>query len=90
MVILGVSRDKPAAQKKWAEKLDLPFRLLSDPDAEVHKKYGAWGEKTSYGKKTEGVIRSTYLIGQDGKVKKAWRNVKAQGHAADALEAARG
>ena len=87
---MGVSRDKPETQKKWADTLGLPFRLLSDPDAAIHKKYGAWGEKTSYGKKTEGVIRSTYLIGPDGRVKKAWSNVKAQGHAAAVLEAAQG
>jgi peroxiredoxin Q/BCP len=85
-VIIGISGDKPEAQKKWAEDLKLPFRLLSDPDSAIHRKYGAWGEKTMYGKKSEGAIRSTFLIGADGVVIKAWRNVKAQGHAAAVLD----
>lgn len=67
---------------------DLPFTLLSDPDKKVMEKYGAWGEKTMYGKKTVGVIRSTVWVGADGKVKKHWRRVaKAVKHPAKVLEA---
>lgn len=86
VAIIGVSRDKPEAQKKWAEKYELPFPLLSDPDHAIHDKYGAWGEKTMYGKKMEGVIRTTVVIGEDGKVIKIYPNVKAKGHAAKVLE----
>jgi len=82
---VGVSRDKPATLKSWAEKLSLPFRLLSDPEAKVHKQYGAWGQKTLYGKTSEGVIRSTFIVGRDGKLLKAWIGVSAKGNAAQTL-----
>jgi peroxiredoxin Q/BCP len=59
---------------------------LSDPDGAVHRQYGAWGEKTSYGKKSEGVIRTTVVIDEKGKVLKVYANVKAGGHAAKVLE----
>ncbi len=85
--ILGCSRDKPEAQKKWADKYDLPFKLLSDPDHKIHEKYGAWGEKNMYGKKVMGAKRTTILIGADGKVETIWNNVKAKGHAEKTLEA---
>jgi peroxiredoxin Q/BCP len=81
-----VSRDKPTTNKKWAEELGVDFPLLSDPETTVHKQYGAWGEKTMYGKKTEGVIRSTVVIDEKGKVLKIYSNVKAEGHAAKVLE----
>lgn len=87
---MGISRDKPETQKKWAEKYGLPFPLLSDPDTKVHGKYGAWGEKKMYGKTVEGVIRSTFVIGENGKVLKAYANVKAKGHAAKVLEDLKG
>lgn len=83
--IIGISRDKPATQKKWAENRALAFPLLSDPDAAVHKKYGAWGEKSMYGKKVEGVIRTTVVVGANGAVEKIYRNVKPIGHAAAVL-----
>ena len=87
-VVLGVSPDSQAAHEKFAAQHDLPFTLLSDPDKKVMEKYGAWGEKTMYGKKTVGVIRSTVWIGADGKVKKHWRRVaKAAEHPAKVLEA---
>ncbi len=86
-VIIGISRDKPEAQKKWAEKYELPFALLSDPEKKIHIKYGAWGEKVMYGKKVEGVIRSTFIIDEKGKVQKRYKNVKARGHAAKVLDA---
>lgn len=87
-VVLGVSPDSQAAHEKFAVQHDLPFALLSDPDKKVMEKYGAWGEKTMYGKKTVGVIRSTVWVGADGKVKKHWRRVvKAAEHPAKVLEA---
>lgn len=87
-VVLGVSPDDGASHGKFVSKYQLPFTLLSDPDKKVMEKYGAWGEKTLYGKKTVGVIRSTVWIGEDGKVKKHWRRVaKAETHPQKVLEA---
>jgi len=87
-VVIGVSPDDPASHAKFAEKYDLPFTLLCDPDKKVMEKYGAWGEKMMYGKKTTGVIRSTVWIGPDGKVVKHWKRVpKAADHPAKVLEA---
>ena len=87
-VVLGISPDGQVAHQKFAAQHDLPFTLLSDPDKNVMEQYGAWGEKTLYGKKTVGVIRSTVWVGADGKVKKHWRRVaKAAEHPAKVLEA---
>ena len=86
-VVYGVSKDSIASHEKFREKHDLNFVLLSDDKLDVHKKYGAFGEKTMYGKKVEGVIRSTFLIDDKGKVAKAWRNVKVGGHVDKVLEA---
>jgi peroxiredoxin Q/BCP len=86
-VVLGVSRDSLQSHDRFIEKFDLPFVLLSDPDAKVMAKYGAYGEKILYGKKTVGVIRSTTIIGPDGKVLKHWRKVpKAADHPRKVLE----
>jgi peroxiredoxin Q/BCP len=74
-VVLGVSADSEASHKKFAAKYKLPFTLLSDPGRKVMTKYGAYGEKMLYGKKTVGVIRSTVWIGPDGKVRKHWARV---------------
>jgi thioredoxin-dependent peroxiredoxin len=79
-VVYGVSKDSLASHDKFRDKHELNFVLLSDPDLAVHKKYGAFGKKVSYGKETEGVIRSTFLIDGDGKIARAWKNVKAKGH----------
>jgi thioredoxin-dependent peroxiredoxin len=87
VTVLGISRDTVAMHEKFAEKCDLGFPLLSDPDGKVTKAWGAWGEKTMYGKKTEGVIRSTFIVGPDGKIKKAWKSVKVPGHVDAVLEA---
>jgi len=90
-VVLGVSADSPDSHRKFAEKYKLPFTLLSDPDRKVMQQYGAYGEKMLYGKKTVGVIRSTVLIGPDGKVKKHWARVaNAEQHPAKVLEVIRG
>ena len=87
-VVLGVSPDDGESHKKFATKYKLPFTLLCDPNKKVMEKYGAWGEKVMYGKKTTGVIRSTVWIGPDGKVKKHWRRVaKAADHPQKVLEA---
>jgi peroxiredoxin Q/BCP len=89
-VVLGVSADGAESHKKFISKYKLPFTLLSDSDRKVMEKYGAWGEKMMYGKKTVGVIRSTVWIGPDGKVKKHWARVpKADAHPEKVLEALR-
>ncbi|OPG12016.1 thioredoxin-dependent thiol peroxidase [Microbispora sp. GKU 823] len=81
-VVLGVSKDKPAKLRQFRERDALTFPLLSDTGLDVHKAYGAYGEKTNYGKTVMGVIRSTFVIDPDGKVEKALYNVKATGHVA--------
>lgn len=87
-VVLGISPDDGASHRKFADKYALPFTLLSDPDRKVMTKYGAYGEKMMYGRKTTGVIRSTVWIGPDGKVIKHWRKVpKAADHPLKVLEA---
>jgi peroxiredoxin Q/BCP len=89
-VVVGVSPDPPDSHRKFASKYDLPFPLLSDPDRKVMEKYGAWGEKMMYGKKTRGVIRSSVWIGPDGRVRRHWKRVaKAADHPAQVLEALR-
>jgi peroxiredoxin Q/BCP len=89
-VVLGVSADSAASHQKFAAKYKLPFPLLSDPERRVMAKYGAYGEKMMYGKKTIGVIRSTVWIGPDGKVKKHWARVaSAAEHPDKVLEALR-
>ena len=74
-IVLGVSADGGESHQKFIAKYKLPFPLLSDPDRKTMKTYGAYGEKMMYGKKTVGVIRSTVLIGKDGKVRKHWARV---------------
>jgi peroxiredoxin Q/BCP len=84
-VVLGVSADSAESHGKFRDKYGLKFRLLIDKDHGVMEKYGAYGEKVLYGKTTIGVIRSTFLIGPDQKVKRAWYHVKADGHAEKVL-----
>jgi len=86
--VIGISPDKTTSHVKFRDKYGLQFPLLSDPDHTVMEKYGAWGEKTMYGKATTGVIRSTFLIDEKGKIARAWYSVKADGHAAKVLEEA--
>ena len=89
-LVIGVSPDSSASHERFAAKFGLPFILLSDTDKEVMSRYGAFGEKTMYGKKVQGVIRSTVWIGPDGKVKKHWRRVQnAADHPGKVLEALR-
>ena len=87
VVVLGVSGDSLAAHEKFKAKYKLNFPLLSDPDKAVAKKYGAWGEKVLYGKKTTGMIRSTFVIDGSGVVRKVFPRVKVDGHAEQVLEA---
>ncbi|ADB30950.1 alkyl hydroperoxide reductase/ Thiol specific antioxidant/ Mal allergen [Kribbella flavida DSM 17836] len=80
--VLGVSPDKPAKLQKFRDRDGVTFPLLSDPDKDVLTTYGAFGEKTMYGKKVTGVIRSTFVIDAEGKIAVALYNVKATGHVA--------
>ncbi len=80
--VLGISKDKPAKLAKFRERDALTLTLLSDPELEVHRAYGAYGEKKLYGKTVEGVLRSTFVIDEEGKVELAQYNVKATGHVA--------
>jgi peroxiredoxin Q/BCP len=84
---LGISPDLPDAQKKFDAKHDLSFPLLSDPDHKVADAYGTWGEKSMYGKKYQGIIRSSFLIGQDGKIMDAWYKVSPKDTVPKALKA---
>jgi thioredoxin-dependent peroxiredoxin len=80
--VLGISPDSPAKLAKFRDAERLTFPLLSDPDRSVLTAYGAYGEKMLYGKKTVGVIRSTFVVGADGKIERAYYAVKATGHVA--------
>ncbi len=88
IVVLGVSKDSTNSHQKFAEKYSLPFPLLADTDTTVSQLYGAYGEKSSYGKTYMGVIRKTFLIDKDGVVRKIWHKVKPEGHADEVLAAA--
>lgn len=84
--MLGVSKDTPAAQKKFKEKYDLPFPLLSDADTKVQQAWGVWKEKNMYGKKVMGTERTTVVIGPDGAVERIFAKVKVDGHVKSVLE----
>jgi len=86
-VIFGVSRDSIASHDKFREKQDFPFDLLSDPDESLCRQFDVIKEKSLYGRKFLGIERSTFLIGEDGKLKAEWRKVKVKGHAQEVLEA---
>ena len=89
-MILGVSPDTMADQAKFKKKFDLPFTLLADTDHRVAEAYGVWKEKVNFGKKYMGVVRTTFLIGADGRVVRVFENVNAAGHAAQVAEALEG
>lgn len=84
--VLGVSPDTVASHLKFAEKFDLPFSLLADPDRTACEAYGVWQEKNMYGKKSMGVVRSTFLIDRKGIVRKVYPRVKVDGHSESVLE----
>jgi peroxiredoxin Q/BCP len=80
--VLGISPDKPEKLAKFRDRDALTFPLLSDPDRKTLQAYGAWGEKTMYGRKTTGVLRSTFVVDEDGRIALAQYNVRATGHVA--------
>jgi peroxiredoxin Q/BCP len=88
--ILGVSVDDEKSHKKFAEKYDLPFRLLADAEKRIVKDYGVWGEKSLYGRKYMGTNRVTYVIDEQGKIAAVWPKVKPDGHADEILAAISG
>ena len=83
--VIGVSPDKPSAQAKFKEKYDLPFTLLADQDKAAAEAYGVYQEKNMYGKKVMGIVRTTFVIGPDGRIEKIYNKVKAKGHAGEVL-----
>jgi thioredoxin-dependent peroxiredoxin len=84
--VVGVSPDDAASHQRFRSKFGLKFTLLSDPDHAVADQYGAWGERSRYGQTFVGILRSTFLIDEEGRIERAWYNVKADGHAAKVLE----
>ena len=85
-VVLGVSPDPVKSHAKFIAKLGLPFRLLADVDHAVAEKYGAWGEKSMYGRKYMGILRTTFVIDAGGRIVKVFEKVKPKGHGAEVLE----
>ena len=83
--VIGISPDDAESHVRFRKAHGLRFPLLSDPDHAVMERYGAWGEKTLYGRKTVGVVRSTFLVDEQGRVAKAWYNVRSDGHALKVL-----
>ena len=88
--VIGVSKDSVASHKKFATKHNLTVKLGADPEGGTVEAYGAWVDKSMYGKKYMGIDRSTFLIGPDGRIAALWRKVKVPGHADAVLKAARG
>ena len=84
-VVIGVSRDSAASHLKFAEKYELPFVLLSDPERQAIEAYGVWQEKKNYGKVTMGIVRTTYLIDEAGVIEKVWPKVKPDDNAGEIL-----
>jgi thioredoxin-dependent peroxiredoxin len=86
-VVVGISPDKATTHGKFRDKFELNFPLLADPDHKVAEAYGAWGDKVLYGRKYKGIIRSTFVIDEKGKIVSAHYKVSPKGHAASILEA---
>ena len=84
-VVIGVSADDTKSHKKFKEKHELPFTLLSDPTHKMLEEYGVWREKSMYGRKYMGIVRTTYVIDEKGKIEKAWDKVSITGHVDDVL-----
>jgi peroxiredoxin Q/BCP len=87
--VLAVSRDAPAKLCKFRDKYGLTVRLASDEDGAVCEAFGTWVEKQNYGRTYMGMVRTTYLVGLDGRIARVWNKVKVKGHAAEVLEAAK-
>jgi thioredoxin-dependent peroxiredoxin len=85
-VILGISADAPERQKKFEQKYDLPYTLLSDADKKIANAFEVMKEKNMYGKKVMGIERTTFIIGPDGKIARVFHKVKAEGHAEEVLQ----
>ena len=85
--VLGISILDEKSKAKFADKYNITFPLLADADHEVAEKYGVWQQKSFMGRKFMGIVRTTYLIGPDGKVQKRWDNVKVDGHTDEVLDA---
>lgn len=90
VVVIGISKDSSASHQKFAQKFDLPFLLLSDPELVAIQAYGVWQEKKNYGKVSMGVVRSTYVIDPNGIIEQALSNVKPDTNAAEILSCLRG
>ena len=88
--IVGVSKDSVKHHDKFKSKYDLPFKLISDEDGKICDAYGVWQEKKNYGKIYMGIVRSTFLIDEKGRVAEVWRNLRVKGHVDRVLEAAKG
>ena len=86
VVILGVSKDSPDRHRKFKEKYKLAFSLLSDEDGKMCEAFGVWQEKSLYGRKFMGIVRTTFIIGPDGKIRKVFSKVKVKDHVAEVLE----
>ena len=84
--VVGVSADDQTSHQKFTSKYSLPFTLLSDPDHEMIEKYGAWGEKSLYGRKFMGILRMTYIIDEQGKIAYTFKKVKPETHSEDVLK----
>ena len=84
-MVLGISADKPATQKKFQDKYDLPYTLLSDVDKKTCEAFGVIKEKNMYGRKVMGIARTTFVIGPDGKIVHVFEKVKPEGHAEEVL-----
>lgn len=89
VTVVGISPDTVKSHDGFRQKQDLAVRLLADTDKAVSEAYGVWQEKSMYGRKHMGIVRSTFLVGADGTIAQAWRNVKVPDHAARVLDAAR-
>ena len=87
IVVIGISKDSVASHQKFAQKYDLPFILLSDPECQAIEAYGVWQEKKMCGKTSMGVVRTTYIIGEDGRITHVMPKVKPDTNAADVLAA---
>lgn len=87
--VIGISRDKPARLRKFADKYGLTVTLASDEPGDMCEAFGTWVEKSLYGRKYMGIERATFLVGADGKILRVWPKVKVKGHAAEVLEAAK-
>jgi len=84
--VLGISADSSEKQKKFQDKYELPYTLLSDPEKEIAKAFDVIKDKNMYGKIVKGIARTTFVIDQDGKIRHIFNNVKAEGHAEEVLE----